>query len=242
MADEKKTHRLVKTPQISARYLADYMAATDVARRSILVGSKYQPIARLVQHDEAKMTLSKFFRAENPETDDLIAAALKLRNRMADTPFERDVFDHNADYLDRAAKVVGQIQLPNADVLPTGPAPAIVIETVKVRPDIQFRLRRVTNTNKVKVGGATFRYSKGKALKTDIGEWQSAFLLAYLRHTELEAEADSERALCLTIDAYSGNVIAAPGDSVNLYKNMVAACAAIAARWDNIQPPANAMI
>ena len=241
MADDIKTHRLVKTPKISARYLADYMAGSDVARRAILVGCKYQPIARVVQHDEAKATLSKFFRAENPETADLVATAAKLRATMADSDFDRDVLDHNADYLDRAAKAVPDITLPGADILAPGASHAIELEKVRVRPDIQFRLRRVTKTNKVRIGAATFRYSKGKPLKVDIGEWQSAFLLAYLKLTNLEEGAESEQKLCITIDAYSGAVIAAPGDSVNRYKNMVAACAAIAERWDNIPPPNGAI-
>jgi hypothetical protein len=241
MADDKKTHRLVKTPKISARYLADYMAGTDVARRAILVGCKYQPIARVVQHDEAKTTLSKFFRAENPETADLTAAAAKLRARMADSDFERDVFDHNADYLDRAAKMAPEIVLPGAELLAPGTSAPIELETVRVRPDIQFRLRRITKSNKIKIGAATFRYAKSKPLKTDVGEWQSAFLLAYLKLTNIEEGAESELKLCITIDAYSGAVIAAPGDSVNRYKNMVAACAAIAERWDNIPPPNGAI-
>jgi len=242
MADGKKTHRLVKTPRISARLLADYMAASDMARRTILVGCKYQPIARVVQHDEAKQTLSKFFRAENPEIDSLNVAAAKLRARMHDTEFDRDLYDHNAEYLERAAQVVPQMELPEAEFLNPGTNPAIMIEGVKVNPDIQFRLRRVTKTNKIRVGAATFRYAKGKALKPDTGNWQSAFLLAYLGLTETEDGAEPEGKLCVTIDAYSGACHYAPGDSVSRLKNMKAACAGIVERWDNIQPPANAVI
>ncbi len=242
MADDKKTHRLVKTPQISARFLADYMAGSDLARRSILVGCKYQPIARLVQHDEAKQTLSKFFRSENPDIADLIEAANKLRQRMADTEFDRDLYDHNADYLDSAALAVPAMVIPDSEILAPGTAGAVVWEGVKVKPDIQFRLRRVTKTNKVKLGAASFRYAKAKALKPEVGDWQSALLRAYLAETAIEADAEPENKLCITIDAYSGACYPAPGDSVSKHKNMVAACAAIAERWDNIPPPANAVL
>jgi hypothetical protein len=241
MADEKKTHRLIKTPQISARYLADYMAGSELAKRSILVSAKYQPVARVVQHDEAKQTLSKFFRAENPEITSLNAAAEKLRQRMADSDFERDVLDHNADYLDRAAKVVPLMQLPDAEFLPAGASPNIEIAGVKVRPDIQFRVRRVTKTNKVRIGAATFRYAKSKALKSEVGVWQSAFLLGYLGLVDWEDGAEPEGKLCVTIDAYSGACYSAPSDSVSRFKNMGAACASIAERWDKVPPPANAV-
>jgi len=243
MADDKKTHRLVKTPQISSRYLADYMAATEIGRRNILSACKFQAIARIVQHDEAKQTISKFFRSENPSIADLNAAAQKLRSRMADSDFDRDVFDHNADYLDRFAKVVHLVELmPDAEILAPGQSPKIEIGGVKVSADIQFRLRRVTRTNKVKLGAAVFRYAKGKPLKPDIANWQSAFLLAYLAETALEVDAEPEAKLCVTIDMYSGETCPAPTDSVTRFKNMQAACTAIAERWDNIKPPAKAVL
>jgi hypothetical protein len=210
MSEENKTHRLVKNAQISSRYLSDYMAASDIGRRNILTASKYQPIARVVQHDEAKQTISKFFRHENPEIEQLVGTAKMLRERMADSEFDRDLFDHNADYIDRFAKVVHLVEMPEAEILAPGQAAKIEIGGVKVGVEIQFRLRRITRTNKVKVGAATFRYSKGKALKPEIGNWQSAFLLAYLGQTAAEAGAEPEGKLCITIDMQTGKTYPAP--------------------------------
>jgi hypothetical protein len=59
---EQKTHRVRKSPQISARDLADYMEASEQARRTIVRGSKFVSTARAMQHDEAKSTVSKFIR------------------------------------------------------------------------------------------------------------------------------------------------------------------------------------
>jgi hypothetical protein len=55
---EQKTHQEVKEPEISVRYLADFMAASERKRRSIVEGCKYRPIARLVQHKEAMLAIS----------------------------------------------------------------------------------------------------------------------------------------------------------------------------------------
>lgn len=242
MPDVKKTHRLVKAPQISSRYLADYMASSEMGKRNILTACKYQAIARVVQHDEAKRTISKFFRSENPAIADLTEAAKSLRAKLADSEFDRDVFDHNADYLDRFAKVVPLVELPDHEILAPGQTPKIEIGGVNVSTELLFRFRRVTKTNKVKTGAACIRYAKGKALKPEIGSWQSAFLLAYLAQTNVEAGAEPEGKLCVTIDAYSGATFYAPGDSVMRFKNMQAACVAIAERWDNIKPPPNAVL
>lgn len=238
---QQNTHRKVKQPQISARYLADYMAASETAKRTIVRNCKFQPIARVVQHDEAKVFISKFIRERNPDIGPLTEEARRLRQRMADSDFDRDLFDHNADYIDRFAKVYPSLNLPEADLLAPGKAPAIALNGVKVTAEIQFRIRRLTKTNKVRLGAAMLRYAKGKPLPASVGEWQSAFVFGYLRLTDTEEGAEPEHDLCLTIDAYSGAIHPAPTNSTRRFQHMEAACATIAERWPNIPPPPNAV-
>ncbi|SCB16469.1 hypothetical protein [Rhizobium hainanense] len=242
MAEPKKTHRLVKEPQISARFLADYMAASDVRRKTILQSCKYPAIARVIQHNEAKLQIGKYLREGTSDPNLLHAEAAKLRGRMASDDFERDLFDHNADYLDRFAKVSGILDLPVAERLAPGQCAAISREGVKITPDILFRLRRLTSSNKVRVGVASIRYAKGKPLKQDIAEWQSAFLFGYIGFLDEEEGAEPDKKLCITIDGHSGACFAAPSNAITRLKNMDAACAGIAERWDNISPPNNAIL
>ena len=130
--------------------------------------------------------------------------------------------------------------LPDAERLPPGNVQSTKVKAVKVNLDLQFRLRRLTKTNKVRVGGGMLRYAKGKALDPDVGAWQSAFLFGHLNGSPPEDGAGAEHKLCLTIDAYAGEAFAAPGDATNRYKNMCAACETIAEWWPNITPPPNA--
>lgn len=238
---DKKTHRLVNDPKISARYLADYMAASDIKKRSIISACKYQPIARVIQHNEAKQTISKFLRSENPNVEQLIVTADKIRGRMADSNFDRDLLDHNADYIERFANMVDELSLPSAEILPPGKPQPLTLEGVHITIDAQIRLRRLTQKNEVKIGMGTLRYAKGKALKPEVGAWQSSLLMGYLSLVDVEYDAKPERKLCLTIDAYTGKCFSAPTDSTTKFKNIEAACAAIAERWDNIKPPKNAV-
>lgn len=238
----KKTHRLVKEPRISARYLADYMAASERARRTILRSCKYVSTAKVVQHDRAKAALSHYFCFELPQTGGMSHTASKLRATMADDDFDRDVLDFNADYIDRFALVADKVVLPTAERLAPGGAPPIMLENVKVSAEVQFRLRRVAKGNKVRVGAGMLRYSKGKNLDVDVAAWQSAFLLGYLKMTNPDPSADPEAKLCLTVDAHIGKAYAAPTDSVSRFQNMEAACAGIAERWDKIAPPPNAIL
>jgi hypothetical protein len=239
---EQKTHREVKSPRISLRYLADYMFASDVARRTILRNCKYQPIARVVQHDEAKLAVGRFIRSGRADVGALKAEAQKLRERMADSDFDRDVLDHNADYIERFAKVQSGVVLPNAEIVIPGRPMVVQLGDVKLTAELQFRLRRLTRTNKVRVGAGALRYAKGAPLKQAVGEWQSAILCGLIRLSPPEDEAEAELKLCLTIDAFSGSCFAAPTDAVRRFKNAEAACATIAEQWPNIVPPSNVVV
>lgn len=237
---EKKTHRLVKNPTMSARDLADYMVASETARRTIVRDSKYRPIARIMQHNEAKMAVSKFVRSGGDDPTQLTDTATQLRSRMADNDFERDLYDHNADYIEKFAEVHRKIEMPVAELMAAGAYQPLTANGVKVSPDIQFRLKRITRTNKIKVGASVLRYAKGKAAPEEACMWHSAFLFGYLGETG-DGTVEPEHKLCLTIDAYAGIAHAAPTDAVRRFSNMLAACASIAERWPNVAPPPNAV-
>lgn len=236
------THREVKVPTVSARFLADYMAASETGKRSIIMGCKYQTAARIMQHDEARMAVGKFIRSGAADTRTLLAKADELRKRLADTDFDRSNLDTNADFIARFAAVSGDFALPAAEISAPGYVAAFTLSGVKINPQLVLRLRRVTRTNKVLVGAGALRYAKGAPLKEDVALWQSAFLAGWLKETTPEDEGTSDIKLCVTIDAYSGRAFTAPTDSVSRYKNMASACISITERWPNIKPPKGAVL
>lgn len=237
----QKTHREAKAPKISARHLADYMAASERLKRTIVRDCKYQQIARVIQHDEAKAVVSRFLR-DGGDIGTLTEKAQRIRERLADTDYDRDLFDHNADYIDRFVMIYPSLDLPDAELLAPGKPSAINLNGVKVTAEIHFYIRRRTRTNKIRIGAAMLRYAKGKPLPPEIGEWQSAFLLGYLPLVSVEDGAEPEHKLCITLDAYAGVIHSAPKDSARRFQNMKAACATIAERWPNILPPPNAIL
>src|SRR5260370_28733714 len=123
----KRTHREVKSPQITARYLADYMSASEMAKRTIIRNCKYQPTAPIVKHKHAKLGVSHFICSGNGETIALTERAEHLRTMMADSDFDRQMLDHNADYLDRFAQIQSKIEFPKAERLPAVRAAPITV-------------------------------------------------------------------------------------------------------------------
>ena len=242
MVTANQTHREVKNPQISGRQLADYMAGSERARRAIAQDCKYQARVRVIQHHDAKLAIGKFLRDGASDLAALSAAADFLRTRWTDDHFERSLYDNNADYIARFAHVATLVQLPAGDMSPPGKSVVLNISGVKVTIDFQFRISRVTKTNKLKIGAGILRYSKGRALAEEVANWQSAFILGCLRDEKAIEHAEPESKLCLTIDAYSGRTYSAPGDSSSRYANMKAACASLFERWPQIKPPDGAVL
>ncbi|RIY03482.1 hypothetical protein D3218_01610 [Aureimonas flava] len=223
------------------RTLADFMAASEQVRRTLVRSCKYQPVARILQHDDAKLAIGRYLRGD-ADAGYLREQVESLRDRMADTPFEADTNQHNADYIERFAEVSAAIELPDVERLPPGDRQPLMVGGMRVTVELHLMLERTTRNNRRRLGAAALRYAKRKPLPPAVGEWQSAFLLGYLARTTHDPDATPENGLCLTIDAHSGVVYQAPTDSARRFASMEAACTSIAERWANIAPPPNARL
>lgn len=242
LQETKKTHSVVKNPQISIPRLADYMAASEQAKRTIAQSCKYRAIARVVQHDEAKAAISSHMLDGTKDISALKNRAEAIRNKLADDDFEADVNDHNADYIDRFCEVIAALKLPSADLLPVPAFSPLMLNGVKVTFVPQLLLRRKTKTNKIKSGAIMLRYAKGKALPQKVADFQSSAIFGYMRALESDDMAEAERELCITLDAFTGICHEAPGKAAYLFKEMKAACETLAERWPAIKPPKNAVL
>jgi hypothetical protein len=159
---------------------------------------------------------------------------------MADTPFERDVLDNNADYIQAFADACTSMIMPDAERVAFEGAFRVDVSGVEVNPDIRFMMSRLTKTNKVHIGFATLRYAKGKPLADEVAAWQSSLLYGCAISVSDMDEREPEKKLCVTIDALSGVAHQAPGDALTRFRNMEAACQSIAERWDSVEAPPNA--
>lgn len=239
---DKPTHRVVESPKVHGRYLSDYMNASERAKRTIIRTCKYPPIARLLQHHIAKSFITNFLKNDDRQKGDLSDEAERLRNMMADSDFDRQLFDNNADFLDAYAEVYTDGILPNMEISPIPDAFKLDLNGVSVNPDIRIGLRRTMLNNRVRTGLLTIRYARNKPLDQQVGLWQSSLLFGCRKMLDDGDETAAEKKLCLTLDACTGEMIQAPGDALSRFKNMEAACQSIAERWNSVEPPPNAVL
>jgi hypothetical protein len=243
LQETKKTHKEVKSPQISIPQLADYMAASEQRQRTIAQDCKYRSTARVVQHADARAVVTNHILSGAKGVDGLQDKADAIRNKLSDSDFEADINDHSADYVEHFAKIFPGVELPKGAELTVPPIlAALMLHGVKVTFKPQIMLRRITKTNKVKSGALMLRYAKGKPLNPDVANYQSAAIFGYMTTLNEANMAEAEKALCLVLDAQAGVCHGAPTNAIYLFKNMSAACATIGEWWPGIKPPKNAVL
>jgi len=218
------------------------MVASELRKRTIIRDCKYRAIAKVIQHDRAKAFITNFLKRPDKTKHMLLSEAARLYEMMADSPFERNLLDVNADFLSAYAEVFSQADLPLVEFVDAPPNFKLGLNGVEVNPDIRLSLQRTNKNNRLRTGLLTIRYAKGKPLAEEVGLWHSSLLYACRRHIDQYDEAEAELKLCLTLDAVTGRMIAAPTNAIYRFKNIEAACASIAERWDSIEPPDGAIL
>jgi hypothetical protein len=159
------------------------------------------------------------------------------------SPFEIEVAENNADYIQRYLERPFKVPANAQEVIKASVMPPLVIEGFTLSCTPHLLLKRVNRRNVPKMGIGFFRYSRGKSLPKETAEWQGAIAHGYLK-TKLEQgilETDPEITLCTIFDVWSGRTHSAPTNSVYRFNEIIAVCAGLAQRWDQIPPPHGAI-
>lgn len=239
---EKKTHAVVKDPSIPVQYLADYMAASAQARRSIVQKSKYKSLARTFQHQIARKTISDHLIDGNPLPGDLASKGEDVRNRLADEDFYKQLYGYNADFIEAFAGVGGMFNFVSFELMVPQNIGTPEYNGTKVKFTPSLLTYRRTKVNTQKIGGIMFRYAKGSPVAKEVAEWQAAFMYGYFAESPFIEEAKPENKLCQVLCAVAGATYQAPSNSTYKFNEMKAVCSDIAEKWANVKPPPGAII
>ena len=240
---DDKTHSLREKPGMSASKLADYMAASEQARRSILRSCKYRSIARVVQHKAAKESIAESLSSGKSDDSALETRIEILRSGLHGSDFDNEVAEHNADFIERFLQMKPPLPSQAKEVLIAGKMPQLDLDGFSLSFVPDLILRRTNNRNVPKMGVGFLRYGKNKPISDEVGCWQSAISFGYLE-TKLKqgtSDIDPEKQLCVTLDVWSGKCHPAPGNAIYRFNEVRAVCAGIVERWGKIQPPENAV-
>jgi hypothetical protein len=240
LADPTHTER--KTCELRVRELADYMAASQQRRRTVLRDAKYRPVARTLQHKEARTIISNWLRDGHGDTSTLGRHAERMRARHATSDFVSSQNNFSADYIETFMNAFPLMDIPACEMRAPSTKGQMTLGGTKIIFNPDILVARSTTRNTRRIGSVFLRYAKGKELSEEAALFQSSFSFGYLRLIPFEEPAEVEKKLCMTIDGYTGKVNEAPGNAVYRFNEMTAACSDITALWPNIQPPPSAIL
>ncbi len=238
----KKTHYAVASPEIPLQYLADYMNASNQARRGIVQKAKFKSLGRVFQHQIARKTISDHILDGNPFPGDLASKATDIRNMLADSEFESLLYGYNADFVEAFVAACPQLDLSSFDVVAPVKLehPTFNGTVVKFKPSLLTS--RKTKANTQKIGGIMYRYAKATPVEKEVAEFQTAFIYGYFATWPFIEEAKPEDKLCIVFDAVSGETHTAPSKAIYKFNEMKAVCGDIAEKWENVKPPPGAVL
>lgn len=202
------------------------------------------PRARVIQHQEAKESIARHLSSADFGAEQLQARMEILRNGLHGSDFDNEVAEHNADYIERFLEKKLALPARVQEVINAGKMPSLDVHGLNLSFSPDLLLRRVNIRNTPKLGVAFFRYSKNKPLADEVACWQGAISFGYLETKVKQGlgEIDPEKEMCVAVDMWTGKVHPAPSNAVYRFNEVKAACAGIAERWGQIQPPEGAVI
>ena len=219
------------------------MVASEIRQRSIVRDYKYRKIARGIQHNRAKTFIANSIKDGTLSAGSLNAEGRQYLDMMADNDFERDTLDINGDFLIAYGEVFSMNTFPKkSGIFAVNTEIKMDFNGVEVNPDIWCGTQRLNFKNRMRIGLMNIRYAKGKPLDEETRRYQFAILFGTRKLIDGKDEVADEEKLCLILDCATGNFIVAPTDATRRFQNVQAACASIAERWENIEPPENAVL
>lgn len=236
-----KTHREIKDPRLSDNKLADYMGASEQRKRSILQSCKYQRIAAVIQHHDARKMIADSMTSGNIDVKMLTEKLEIYEGKITDTDHEEEVKAHNIDYV-KSVLSMGSPQVNGSEFTKCQSNKKVDMNGTMISFFPELLVTRTNKRNNRKIGAINFRYSKSAKLPENVAEYQSALMFGVLRDEPFEAESTPEHALCQTFDAFNGKLYQAPSNSIYLFNEMKAACAGISQQWQNIPTPKGAVL
>jgi hypothetical protein len=162
---------------------------------------------------------------------------------MANTDFDRNALDINGDYLIAYGNVFAMEMFPETtEIVDVQASFKVSINGVEFNPDIRFGVKRVTKINRLRRGLGNIRYAKNKPLDAEAEAYQFYALLGCRKMIDVQDQTAPEEKRCLTLNYATELFVPAPSDATRKFQNRKAACATIAERREDIEPPENAVL
>lgn len=228
-----------KAPRISVNKLGEYMTATPLRRRRIILDQQRPKTFIVPRYTEAQDAIAKYLVGGQQDEGVLHSEIERLSLAPSATEWEEQRKRLCVEALERFLDLAGSIDLSGQTATAgCNDQPRLQVGglEVSVRPEV---IVRGTNRSGLSAGGAIKLYfSKTIPLSHEGGEYV-ATLVHQFADTHIEpGNADSR--LCQVIDIFGGRLFTAPRASARRRRDVWAACEEIARAWNPAEFPSSA--
>lgn len=249
MADAPIIWRVNRSPRFPVLALGEYMVAEDGPRETLRRRMKYERIAPSILYRKIQSAAAQFLASPRKEQRILDRCREELEGEREGAKTARAA--ENATYALRALDAFERShnRLPlggmTLTIAPISSPESIEGVKVSVQPSVLISISRPRG--KDLKGGLILDHAKGEDPKTDDAAQRAKMAMqysAFLLHEHILARYvnDNERSSpehCAIYHAFRQELVASPDNYKKLLRNVEAACRDIAARWDQIDPPAS---
>jgi hypothetical protein len=226
-------------PNISANKLGEYMTASSLRRRRILIQQKWPPDYITTRYRESQQLIQQYSTDPTLGVGWLRARAKEIAARVAAKEYVKRTNVLNAAALNGYADFMSSMNDPKFKALSftlgshQSTRLPIAGVAVSVRPELVAACDLPKDGGAV-VGGIKLHFPKTNPLSNDAGAYVGT-LLAQYADKHLKGVADYRA--CAVIDVPQKKILWAPKPTKLRINALEAACSEIASVWPSIQKP-----
>ncbi|MEX2141836.1 MAG: hypothetical protein WD894_21400 [Pirellulales bacterium] len=221
-----------KAPRISVNKLGEYMTATPLRRRRIILDQQRPKAFIVPRYTEAQDAITKYLLRDKQDENVLLSEIERLGLAPSATEWEAQRKRLCIEALERFLDVASAIDLSGQTPTAGGndqPRLQVGGLEISVRPEVI--LRRTTPSGEPACGALKLYFSKTIPLRPEGGQYVSTMVYQFVDTQVEPGQADPQ--LCQVVDVFGGRVFIAPRATARRKRDLWAACEEIARAWDN---------
>lgn len=229
--------KLRLSPRFSLNKLAEYMAASPRRRRSLIIDQIRLPVAKVINYEDARRVLVRFFADPDRSPKQLLDMAAAFRDRAAQNPEEHrsQCLVSSARALEAFAPFSDQVR-PKGVVAVRGPRQGADLELGGVRVVVAPDISLIQPGTERRIGALKLHFSRSAPLSSESLQYASTLIY---RHLENNSDQPT-KSRCISVDIFAHRAEAVPRAVKDRIKNLEAACEEIAERWPSLADVARA--
>lgn len=238
---ESPNYQFHRKPRFSANHVAEYLTTQNATQREAVIRkAKFPRKVSVIAYSQALPAMGKFLSTNSSDASyfDDVLARLEAKERR-EQGYNRDEAQRCQAAIREFIKTYEQSTLRRCRFSDGPRDVAFTISGVRINVRMDAPIFEETPTGEGFAGGCVLIMASTDEARKNIDDRKKH--VAALIHWGLEESSSQFEPLprlCMSFDPFGGDIVRAPKAFERLRKSITSSCHEVAARWDDIEPPA----